>query len=107
LTDLGLESVLWGNNKEVKAIPKEDLGSASKDPDYLRHYDVVLSRFRKEIGEKGCDILESTIDLSRPIAYFSAEYGLHRSLPFYAGGLGFWPVITLRNVVIWGSPSLP
>jgi len=26
------------------------------------------------------------------IAYFSAEYGLHRSLPFYAGGLGRWPV---------------
>ena len=24
-----------------------------------------------------------------PIAYFSAEYGLHHSLPFYAGGLGF------------------
>ena len=23
------------------------------------------------------------------IAYFSAEYGLHHSLPFYAGGLGF------------------
>jgi hypothetical protein len=23
------------------------------------------------------------------VAYFSAEYGLHRSLPFYAGGLGF------------------
>ena len=24
-----------------------------------------------------------------PIAFFSAEYGLHHSLPFYAGGLGF------------------
>jgi starch phosphorylase len=26
---------------------------------------------------------------TRPAAYFSAEYGLHRSMPFYAGGLGF------------------
>ena len=76
-------------DKMLKEIPKEDLESAAKDPDYLRHYDVVLSKFGKELGKKGCDILESTIDISRPIAYFSAEYGLHRSLPFYAGGLGF------------------
>lgn len=76
-------------DKMLKEIPKENLESAAKDPDYLSHYDVVLSKFRKEIGKKGSDILESTTDISRPIAYFSAEYGLHRSLPFYAGGLGF------------------
>ncbi len=34
--------------------------------------------------------LEERIDPNHfPIAYFSAEYGLHHSLPFYAGGLGF------------------
>jgi len=76
-------------DKMLKELPKEDLESAANDPDYLRHFDVVLSRFRKEMGKKGCDILESNIDISRPVAYFSAEYGLHRSLPFYAGGLGF------------------
>lgn len=76
-------------DKMLKEIPKEDLESGANDPDYLRHYDVVLSRFRKEIGKKGYDILESANDISRPVAYFSAEYGLHRSLPFYAGGLGF------------------
>jgi len=76
-------------DKMLKEIPKENLESAANDPDYLRHYDVVLSRFRKEIRKKGYDILESASDISRPIAYFSAEYGLHRSLPFYAGGLGF------------------
>jgi starch phosphorylase len=76
-------------DKMLKEILKENLESAANDPDYLRHYDVVLSRFRKEIGKKGSDILESASDISRPVAYFSAEYGLHRSLPFYAGGLGF------------------
>jgi starch phosphorylase len=76
-------------DKMLKEILREDLESAANNPDYLRHYDVVLSRFRKEIGKKGSDILESASDISRPIAYFSAEYGLHRSLPFYAGGLGF------------------
>jgi starch phosphorylase len=39
---------------------------------------------------KTCPLLPDMTDpgISR-IAYFSAEYGLHRSLPFYAGGLGF------------------
>jgi starch phosphorylase len=77
-------------DKMLKMLPKEDLESAANDPDYLRHYDVVLSKFRKEIGEEKCHLLDTTVDTDVPvIAYFSAEYGLHRSLPFYAGGLGF------------------
>jgi starch phosphorylase len=77
-------------DKMLKELPKEDLESSANDPDYLRHFDVVLSRFRKEIGEEGCHLLDRTVDSRVPvIAYFSAEYGLHRSLPFYAGGLGF------------------
>jgi starch phosphorylase len=28
------------------------------------------------------------VDPARPVAYFSAEYGVHRSLPVYSGGLG-------------------
>jgi len=69
-------------DKMLKMLPKEDLESAANDPDYLRHYDVVLSRFRKEMGKKGCEILDTTSEYSGPVAYFSAEYGLHRSLPF-------------------------
>jgi starch phosphorylase len=77
-------------DKMLKELPKEGLESAANDPDYLRHYDVVLSKFRKEIGEEKCHFLDTTVDPDVPvIAYFSAEYGLHRSLPFYAGGLGF------------------
>jgi starch phosphorylase len=77
-------------DKMLKVLPKEDLESAANDPDYLRHYDVVLSKFQKEIGEERCHLLDTTVDPDvPPIAYFSAEYGLHRSLPFYAGGLGF------------------
>ncbi|MGD9077592.1 MAG: alpha-glucan family phosphorylase [Desulfobacteraceae bacterium] len=77
-------------DKMLKEIPNEDLESAASNPDYLRHYDVVLSRFRKEIGEGRCHLLDTKVDSDAPIiAYFSAEYGLHRSLPFYAGGLGF------------------
>ncbi len=76
--------------KMLKELPVEVFKSAASDPEYLRHYDAVLARFRKEMGSKGGWFSENIADPEcLPIAYFSAEYGLHHSLPFYAGGLGF------------------
>jgi starch phosphorylase len=42
----------------------------------------------------------------RPVAYFSAEFGLHESIPIYSGGLGvlaaaYSPEITLKALRIW------
>ena len=77
-------------DKMLKELPKEILESAASDQNYLRHYDVVLSKFRKEMEEEKFYIPDKAVRTNIPlIAYFSAEYGLHRSLPFYAGGLGF------------------
>ncbi len=77
-------------DKMLKEIPKEILESTANNPDYLRHYEVVLSRFKKYVATRECPLLSGIADPSNfVIAYFSAEYGLHRSLPFYAGGLGF------------------
>jgi starch phosphorylase len=39
-----------------------------------------------------------------PIAFFSAEYGLHHSLPFYAGGLGFLAGDYLKECSDLGVP---
>lgn len=77
-------------DKMLKELPKEFLDSAASNSDYLRHYDVVLSQFRKDTEQSGCRFLEGVRDPDiHTIAYFSAEYGLHHSVPFYAGGLGF------------------
>lgn len=74
----------------LRELPLTALGAAAGDPEYLRHYDVVLARFLKEMETKVCWFSENITDPAcLPIAYFSAEYGLQRSLPFYAGGLGF------------------
>ncbi len=76
--------------KMLKELPSVVLETAAGDPEYLRHYDAVLARFHKEMNTKGCWFSENIADPEcLPIAYFSAEYGLHHSLPFYAGGLGF------------------
>ena len=77
-------------DKMLRDIPRQALEAAADNPDYLRSYDLVMSRYRKYMASRRCSLFP---DISSPssitIAYFSAEYGLHRSLPFYAGGLGF------------------
>jgi starch phosphorylase len=70
-------------------LPQEILESAANDPEYLRQYDGVLAQFQGEISEACCLVDADGDPNIHAIAYFSAEYGLHHSLPFYAGGLGF------------------
>ena len=71
-------------------LPEETLLTAAKNPQYLRHYDIVMSRFRHELEQKNSWFASRfSEDHDLTIAYFSAEYGLQHSLPFYAGGLGF------------------
>jgi starch phosphorylase len=77
-------------DKMLKEIPGEILENAAGDDDYLRNYDVVMSQFEKYMQQHNRPLLgNSTLSDVSTIAYFSAEYGLHHSLPFYAGGLGF------------------
>jgi starch phosphorylase len=74
----------------LRELPHEVLKTAAGDPEYLRHYDAVIARFHREMDSKAGWFSENIADPGcLPIAYFSAEYGLHHSLPFYAGGLGF------------------
>jgi len=78
-------------DKMLREIPAEILAFAAANDDYLRNYDLVLSQFRRYLSDKSYRFLNHfPCDPDTfGVAYFSAEYGLHRSLPFYAGGLGF------------------
>lgn len=90
-----LDRQAWKENghnpdKMLKELPGEILESAASDPEYLRQYDMVLTQFREDIGAKESCLAENIAEQKKcTVAYFSAEYGLHHSLPFYAGGLGF------------------
>jgi starch phosphorylase len=76
--------------KMLHQMEKETLEAASKDPRFLRHYDAVMARFESEMDVSSGWYCAKVPDPRRmTIAYFSAEYGLHHALPFYAGGLGF------------------
>lgn len=91
--------------KMLSEIPREILESAASNPDYLEHYDTVLARFQNKMGGNICWFAENILNTEcLPIAYFSAEYGLHRSLPFYAGGLGFLAGDHLKECSDLGIP---
>ena len=77
-------------DKMLRSMPADLLQAASRDADFVAYYDEVLADFRDYMAVKACLPLHDDTPRSSPsIASFSAEYGLHHSLPFYAGGLGF------------------
>jgi len=88
-----LDRQAWKENghnpdKMLKELPGEVLESAASDPEYLQHLDVVLASFREDMAAEEICLTENPPAHNHcNVAYFSAEYGLHHSLPFYAGGL--------------------
>jgi starch phosphorylase len=75
--------------KMLKEIPAEILASAAEDPGYLHQYDLVMEQLNRNIHSAENYFSRSIVSNGDPVVFFSAEYGLHHSLPFYAGGLGF------------------
>jgi glycogen phosphorylase len=89
-----LDYALWrtsGHNpvKELRNMSVENLEAAARDPVFLELYDMVMSKFDQEMA-KGHDWCgqANPVKPNGQIAYFSAEYAIHNSLPIYAGGLG-------------------
>ncbi len=105
-----LDRQLWKESlhnpvKMLKELPAEVLESAANNHDYLRHYDAMLARLRHYAGTMGECFGEKVAESgSFPIAYFSAEYGLHHSLPFYVGGLGFLAADHIKECSDLGVP---
>ncbi len=69
-------------------VSQETLEKAAKNPEFLERYDAVMAYFEAEVASPAGWY---TAEFGRPsstIAYFSAEYAFHNSLPLYAGGLG-------------------
>jgi glycogen phosphorylase len=77
--------------KVLNQVSNEALERAMKDPAYLAAYDEAVEAFdqrRTNGGGRSWWREHVSADPSRVVAYFSAEFALHQSLPIYAGGLG-------------------
>src|SRR5437667_7250676 len=71
----------------LRQVDAERLEQRAKDPGFLERYDAVMRRFeRLEERSDTWFAGRSPELLKRSIAYFSAEFALHRSLPIYSGG---------------------
>lgn len=73
----------------LREVRQHTLETAAANPAYLQQYDAVLGAFDAYMGEKSTWFTRHYPDMqNETIAYFSAEFGLHESLPIYSGGLG-------------------
>ncbi|MBT8490709.1 MAG: alpha-glucan family phosphorylase [Deltaproteobacteria bacterium] len=67
-------------------IPQEQLEELSKDESFLAHQQRVEERFVDDLTAK--DLGESPYGKEGTVGYFSMEFGIHESVPLFAGGLG-------------------
>ena len=73
----------------LKKISTEKKNQFAGNTEFIKKVNHVHSRFKKYMANGKTLFSENYPKLeNRLIAYFSAEYGLHESLPNYAGGLG-------------------
>ncbi|MEN9254780.1 MAG: DUF3417 domain-containing protein, partial [Gloeomargarita sp. SZTDM-1c_bins_89] len=68
-------------------VDQERLDVAATDPDYVQLVQGLAARFAEYVQPRVC-ALAPHITPQQPVAYFCAEFGIHESLPIYAGGLG-------------------
>ena len=89
-----LDKATWkdcNSNPKVflRRVSQQTLDKAATDPIFLSEYGRVLSVYDTYMQEQPLARAALGIDREQDlIAYFSAEFGLHQSLPIYAGGLG-------------------
>jgi len=68
-------------------IPQKQLEELSKDESFLAHQQRVKDHFVGQVLAP-VDRSDSPYGQQGTIAYFSMEFGIHESVPLFAGGLG-------------------
>ena len=84
---------LWaqtGHNpvKFLLNVRQEELDRAARDEQYLALYNQVIAGFDRYLQAPSWFTENYSAFARHPIAYFSAEFGVHESHPTYSGGLG-------------------
>ncbi len=72
----------------LRLVSPELVEERSRDERFLRIYDAAIDALDTARATRDTWWHRNHGDGSGPIAYFSAEFALHQSLPIYAGGLG-------------------
>jgi glycogen phosphorylase len=101
---------LWeesGRNPIVFAtqVSQERLRKLSMDDSFLAHLDRVRQQFKERVLASP-DIVQNPYGTGTRIAYFSMEFGIHESLPLFAGGLGVLAGDHLKSSSHMGLPMV-
>lgn len=89
-----IDPVLWRLTRHnpialLHRVEPARLGECAADAGFLQRYDSVSAELALERSASDTWFARSFPDLQTgPVAYFSAEFGLHNSVPIYSGGLG-------------------
>ncbi len=77
--------------KFLRLVSQRRLDAVAQDPEFLARYQDVMAAFDAYMKPQPRQTWYARTQgdrRERVIAYFSAEFGLHESLPIYSGGLG-------------------
>ena len=89
-----LDPELWDgtNHNPVRMLQlsrQSRLEEVAQDKNFLRELKQVFQEFEKYLGRRDTyGKAGPGAAIKNPIAYFSAEFGFHESIPNYSGGLG-------------------
>jgi len=89
----------------LRRVERAELNAATNDRYYLDLYDRVMREFDAYMNSEDTWFRRTYPHLTeQQIAYFSFEFGLHESLPVYAGGLGVLSGDHLKEASDLGLP---
>jgi starch phosphorylase len=75
--------------KFLRLVRRRALNAVVHDRYYMQYFESVMQDFDRYMQAETAWTQSAYPELGRgPIAYFSTEFGLHETLPIYAGGLG-------------------
>lgn len=92
--------------KMLGKMSQDRLNEIAEDEGFLAHLDRVCKKMEAYINRPRWYDSIDTSQKPGMIAYFSAEFGLHESLPIYSGGLGILAGDHLKSASDLGLPLI-
>jgi starch phosphorylase len=89
-----IDGALWDATSHnpvamMRQVSSQRLDELAQDDAFLARFDAVIAEFEAYMAPASTWFERTWTQQERvQIAYFSAEFGLHESLPIYSGGLG-------------------
>jgi len=99
------EEVYHNPVRLLREVRQKTLEQVARQPDFLRRYHAVMADFDAYMAAADTWFSRTYPEASNgPVAYFSAEFGLHEALPIYSGGLGVLAGDTCKQASDLGLP---